>query len=427
MRARERKQLYSSSRFPSRSADLWVPSVACASSECPYARFDPEQSSTFWDTGQAFSIEYGTGSASGTFAVDAVEVGGARVDQQQFGLANKTANIILPSSDPTAANGILGIGYPALTSTGAATPYDPFVFSLAKQGLIAEPVFSVYMGSIYDPGWAGEIVFGGLDQAKVKKDQGVKYAPVARLAMDGIFDHNGIYAYWMVYGQSLRVLDEEDNDDVVLDASLGQTRGVIIDTGTTLTYMQLELVEPIVLALAGSENNVVLDESSGTFIVNCALQDTQKRLEIGIGAGLRAVNPDTLLRVSLSMQELIIPLDSDSLQDAKLCMFGIAPWIDDQQASLSSSGIILLGDSVLRSLYLVFDMGQNRIGFGGATNTTGAVAGESLNTTLEDNEPIRWGKQTQEKQFSLATTTHSLHGSLLLLLLLFIVQSFPIF
>ncbi|KAI8150368.1 aspartic peptidase domain-containing protein [Fennellomyces sp. T-0311] len=360
------------------SADLWVPSTACPQPECPYARFDKTLSSTFNETNNPFKIVYGTGNANGSYAIDTVEIGGIRVQSQQFGLANSTENIILMpdgynidlepnDTSDLAANGILGIGYPELTSS--SQPYNPFVFNLAQQGLIDQPLFSIYMGSLYDPGWSGEIMFGGIDETKYTGQ--VLYTPVARL---GSKSDAGIFAYWMVYGQSVRVLDDNyltnTSEKIKLDAPFDiqeQPRGVIIDTGTTLTYMDQALAEQIVLAMAGEEN-VILDATSGTFIVNCALQTTAQRLEFGFAPPHQPQQPT--LRISVSMRDLIIPLDSDSLEDAELCMFGVAPWVGDSTASLSTSGMILVGDSVLRSLYLVFDMDKNQIGFASAIRSS---------------------------------------------------------
>lgn len=365
------------------SADLWVPSITCPKESCPYTRYNDSLSSTFMETQEEFDIAYGTGSANGTYAIDTVEIGGARVDRQQFGLVKVTENVILmpddatfeildeDEDDPVAANGILGIGYPELTSSEHA--YDPFVFSLAKRGLIPQPLFSIYMGSIYDDGWAGEIIFGGIDESKYNGQ--LLYAPVARLG--GLGSSHSFYAYWMVYGQAIRVLDNNANDSPpLMNERFSDTRGVIIDTGTTLTYMAPALAEQIVLAVAGSNNNVILDATSGIFIINCDLKKTDRRVEFGIGSHLRAQS--SLMRISLAARDLIIPLDSDSLDDAELCMFGIAPWVGDSTASLSTSSMILVGDSILRSLYLVFDMDRNRIGFAPAVNSSVVVSKGSV-------------------------------------------------
>ena len=324
------------------------------------------------------------------------------------------------TTDHLTTNGILGIGYPKLTSSDES--YNPFVFNLVEQGVIGQPVFSIFMNSIYDHGWSGEIMFGGIDSTKYKGE--LLYTPVARLtgSNKNREEVSGIYAYWMVYGQSVRVLtssttmmnngsgknhsidntnksdnvqqnDNYSNNNIILDESLGseeRPRGVIIDTGSTLTYMDQALAERIVLAMAGQEN-VTMDATSGTFLVNCALQSTSQRLELGFAPPYYIHPPDNnttgsspssstqqeqlyrILRISLSMRDLIIPLDSDSLDNSRICMFGIAPWAGDSTVSLSFSGMILVGDSILRSMYLVFDMQKNQIGFAAAMNSSGII------------------------------------------------------
>ncbi|KAG2218085.1 hypothetical protein INT45_004834, partial [Circinella minor] len=429
------------------SADLWVPSAHCLQLECPYARFDQTMSTSFNNITTTTMTMNNNSSATGCYAIDTVEIGGARVKNQQFGLANSTKNVILmpnehttdnDSNDDTnylAANGILGIGYPKLTSFDES--YNPFVFNLAEQGLIDQPVFSIFMNSMYDHGWSGEIMFGGIDSTKYKGE--LLYTPVARLANSkNQEEDSSIYAYWMVYGQSVRVLSSlstmmnnssrnsniidntNDTDDdtvqrnnndsdsnIVLDVSFTSDehpRGIIIDTGTTLTYMEQALAEHIVLTMAGQEN-VILDATSNAFIINCAVQSISQRLELGFAppypnhpldnstTASTSTQQDQdqqyqTLRVSLSMRDLIIPLDSNSLDNAEICMFGIAPWAGDGTASLSSSGMILVGDSILRSMYLVFDMEKNQIGFAAAVNSSGVVYRDTSPSSSSPQGPL---------------------------------------
>lgn len=374
-----------------------MPSAACPTKECPYARFDPSQSSTYQRTNRPFNIAYGTGSANGTYVIDAVQVGGVRVSQQQFGLVSTTESIILQGDKNTAANGILGIGYPELTSSSST--YDPFVFNMAKQGLIPEAIFSIHMGSLYDSGWSGEIVFGGINHDRLKGQ--VKYAPVARLDIQD----KPTYAYWMLYGSGVRVIvdngsadssDDYEQENAASDPSellrvpFPEARGVIIDTGTTLTYMESTLAEQIVLSIAGPDH-AVFDDTSGTFVVDCALASNhpprpRALMELSFA---RNTSNESVLRLRLPVRDLMIPLDTDELETASLCMFGIAPWKGEGAMALSNAGMILIGDSILRSTYLVFDMAKNQIGIAPAINSSAAVTGsidyDSLRPVQKDD------------------------------------------
>ncbi|KAI7887375.1 acid protease [Lichtheimia hyalospora FSU 10163] len=369
------------------SSDLWIPSTECPLQLCPLARYDPTQSSTYEDTGEPFRITYGIGNANGSYARDTVHLGQLQVEKQQFGLAKLTDNIVAPGQDMEAiaandmdndhmSNGIFGLGYPGLT---AAKKYDPFVFSLAKQGLLNEPVFSIHMGSLFDKGWAGDLLLGGIDSTKYRGN--LVYAPV-RPGSSG-----EPLTYWMCHGQGIRLLDGTSSNGTVLDFSFTQTtRGFIIDTGTTLTYMDKDMAEPLVEAVAGT--NVVLDDASGTFIVPCRLAKRKSQnlhLELVLSNSETPVD-DPPVRLHVPVTDLFIPLDGDSLDTATQCMFGIAPWVkneedNDTATKLGNRGLVLVGDTVLRATYLVFDMGQDRIGFAQAIGSSSRVSGTSFTNT----------------------------------------------
>jgi hypothetical protein len=264
-------------------------------------------------------------------------LGNAHVPQQQFGLATSTSNLILNTSTPS--NGILGLGYPALTRS--KTKYDPFIFQLAKHGLIERPIFSVSMGPIHTKGWSGEILLGGTNPDKYQGD--IEYERVL---------NQGENTYWMVGGRSIQIQKETTQSETILNATFPSVRGMIIDTGTTLTYVDHALAEEIMHMVAGDSNNVVLDQMSGTYIVDCQIGgDSATTYFINF-----VMDGGTVL--SVPVKNLILPLEDG------LCMFGIAPWMSTGTSlKMDQKGWILIGDSVLRSSYLVFDMENHQIGF----------------------------------------------------------------
>ncbi|KAI7904813.1 aspartic peptidase domain-containing protein [Cokeromyces recurvatus] len=346
------------------SADLWVPSSNCPKSSCPFSRFDSSKSSTFKLLNEPFSIQYGIGSVNGTYATDTVTVGGATVSNQQIGLAYRTEDIMTPNPSNIEANGILGMGYPALTQsyTNDENSYNPFVFNLAAQKIIKEPIFSIFLNSITQPNWSGEIVFGGTDESKYNGD--IMYVPVAGLTTES-FTNSMNYYYWMVYAQGLRVTGSQMGSNP--SWRLREIGAFILDTGTTLTYLPTSVATDVVSAMAG-EGNYVLDSQSGVFIVDCATAKSSARFQLEISQQAGFSNNPVILSVPAS--ELVIPVDGATADTAQVCMFGIAP--------LSNSGSIgsnmyLVGDSVLRSAYMVFDMGQNRVGLASSKGTNGQV------------------------------------------------------
>ncbi|KAI8149029.1 aspartic peptidase domain-containing protein [Fennellomyces sp. T-0311] len=373
------------------SADLWIPSSQCPQDACPLARFNDSRSNTFTNTSQPFNIVYGIGAANGTYVRDTVQVGRLQVKDQVFGLAHQTDNIVAPGLSAEdrhelltdhddddrheIANGIFGLGYPELAASSSNQNY-PFVFNLALQGLIAEPVFSINMGSIFDDGWSGEILFGGIDP---KYKDRITYSPVVS------FQQGAPHTYWMSHGHGIRLFNQENNS-VIVDHKFQEKRGFIIDTGTTLTYMDQAIADQLVKAAAGPDR-VVLDNASGTYIVPCSIYTSPTRLELDL---VPEGNNTDVLRIGVPIRDLVIPLDDDDLDEATQCMFGIAPWLAGEKSAqqIGNQGFVLVGDTVLRSTYLVFDMGHNRIGFAAAQGRAG-VTRESLHDNKSESSPSR--------------------------------------
>lgn len=369
-----------------------MPSTACPASNCPFSRFSSASSSSFKSLNKPFGIQYGIGSVNGTYATDTVTVGGATIPNQQFGLASITRDILQPhtavGNDPSSnntnaveANGILGMGYPSLTQANSQGEgaYNPFVFNLAAQGIIKQPVFSIFLNSISKTGWAGEITLGGIDTTKFDGD--LTYLPVASLTSKsstvpgGNSSSNAGYYYWMVYGQGLGVTNS--NTGTNPSWKLREVGAYILDTGTTLTYLPTSVATEIVTAFAGPKG-FALDKQSGVFIVDCTTSQSPARFELVMSQSSKvSANP---LVLSVPANELVIPIDTTDVTTATMCMFGIAP--------LGGSGGIganmyLIGDSVLRSAYMVFDMGQNRVGLAATKNIGGTlrINGTTTSTT----------------------------------------------
>ncbi|ORZ21107.1 aspartic peptidase domain-containing protein [Absidia repens] len=387
------------------SADLWIPSTACPSNTCPYTRFDSSASSTFKNSNTPFSIQYGIGAVNGTYSTDTVTIAGAQVTNQQFGLASSTSDILttgesmggpgsgVPSenstsgSDKPTGNGILGLGYPSLTastSNGRSSSYNPTVFNMVDQKVIANPIFSIYMNKESEAGWAGEVIFGGTDQSKYTGD--LVYLPVAPLSAAGS-SSRGNYYYWMVYGQGIAVKGTGSNDtdrsysfsggSSSSSSSSSSNSGVgafILDTGTTLTYLPEQITQSIISSVAGGSSGYKLDVQSQIYYIDCTKASSSATVELQMSQSSEvSSNPVTL---SVPVSNLVIPLDADTADQARLCMFGIAPMQASSQGGIGSS-MLLIGDSFLRAAYMVFDMGQNRIGLAAANGLGGAVNGVS--------------------------------------------------
>ncbi|KAI8060021.1 aspartic peptidase domain-containing protein [Gongronella butleri] len=366
------------------SADLWVPSSQCPASQCPFSRFNSGNSSSFQSSGSSFNIQYGIGSVNGTYAIDTVSVGGINVSNQQFGLATSTADILTnpqSSSDGTGksssmqSNGILGLGYPQLTAQASKTgkPYNPVVFNMVSQNLISQPVFSIYMNSLTAD--SGEIVFGGVDNTKFTGN--LVYLPVVAMSQSALTS-TGTYYYWMVYGQSIGVTGGQRDTTVNFTTSASSSKtgsssnkALIFDTGTTLTYLPTAMAEQLMSSIT---SNYEYDAASGVYAVDCALQNSNASFVLSMASSSSPTTSPVTLTIPVS--SMVIPVTNN------VCMFGLARM--DSTSAIGNT-MYLIGDSFLRSAYLVFDMGQNRIGIAAANGVGGSVNGVTASSTSAAN------------------------------------------
>ncbi|ORX54614.1 Asp-domain-containing protein [Hesseltinella vesiculosa] len=365
------------------SADLWVPSSSCPTSACPFDRFSSGNSSTFQDLGVNFTIQYGIGKAAGSYAQDTVTIGGIAVPKQQFGLATSSQDILTnpnsvsspggSGSGSVNSDGILGMGYPLLTAEASASgkSYNPVIFNMVQQKLISQSLFSIYMNTVSSEGWAGEVLFGGIDSSKYTGN--LVYLPVVTLSSSGL--SSGNYYYWMVYGQSISVTG--GNSDVTVNfnstssSSSAINKALILDTGTTLTYLPTAITQQLMNALT---TKYKYDSSSGVFVVDCSLQQSNASFVLAMSnTASPSANPVTL---TVPVKSLVIPVTSSQ------CMFGVAP-MDSSSSSANSIGstMYLIGDSFLRSAYMVFDIGNNRVGLAAANGVGGAVNGVTASSS----------------------------------------------
>lgn len=345
------------------------------------------------------------GNVNGTYVTDTVSVGGATIKSQQFGLASNTQSILTnqntvttsianvsnkitslsastnSSSTPT-ANGIFGLGFPKLTaaSSKGQGAYNPFVFNLVSEGIISSPVFSIYLNDASSTGWVGEIIFGGTDESKYSGN--LTYLPVMSLSSSkkkrsNLPDNSSKY-YWMVGAQGFAVTDAS-NSSKTLNVTFPNVGGYILDTGTTLTYLPSSMAKQVVEAVAGS-NGYSLDSSSGSYIVDCNAAKSTTQFELKMTASNSVTDDPVVLSVPAS--SLVIPLDGKTAATSNYCLFGIAP-----TSSSLGDNLYLVGESLLRSTYLVFDMGNNRVGLAAANGANGSIRGVSAN--FETSNAVR--------------------------------------
>ncbi|XP_036384652.1 pepsin A-like isoform X2 [Megalops cyprinoides] len=284
--------------FDTGSSNLWVPSVYCNSAACNnHRKFVPSQSSTYRYAGRPLSIQYGTGSMTGFLAYDTVQVGGIVDTNQIFGLSQSEA----PFMAHMAADGILGLAFPSISSSGATPVFD----NMWKQGLVSQDLFSVYLTSNSQSG--SVVTFGGIDPSYYTGS--IVWIPLSS------------ETYWQITMDSVTI-----NGNTV--ACNGGCQA-IVDTGTSLIVGPNNDISNINQGVGASVYN-------GDARVNCNSINSMPDVTFNIhGHAFTISASDYVRQVNL------------------ICRTGFGN---------GGSNLWILGDVFIRQYYSIFDRAQNLVG-----------------------------------------------------------------
>jgi hypothetical protein len=137
--------------FDTGSSDIWVGSSNCTSCR-PSQRFKSSDSSTYHYVGNPWALTYADSSnVYGFTAKDAITLDGHHSVNQTIGLANNESQSFFQLAS---IDGIFGLGFPALSFTGAVMAP---VVQMYKQGEIDKAVVGVWLGRAIEGG-GGELV-----------------------------------------------------------------------------------------------------------------------------------------------------------------------------------------------------------------------------------------------------------------------------
>ncbi|KAL6246084.1 hypothetical protein RBB50_007237 [Rhinocladiella similis] len=341
------------------SSDTWVPSLdadTCADDGCSdFGAFNKNASSSYRlieDEAGTFMIVYADGSySSGDYFTDVMAF------NKNITLKNTTMAL---ANDTTLTEGLLGIG---LRSNEASLENEePFSFptvpeQLRNQGHIDRVAYSLYLDS-YDDN-TGSILFGGIDSSKHTGEL---------LALPLSKDSEGNYTEFLIALTQISIHDGKSTR-ALTDSKFNAP--ALLDSGTTDSYLPQSIFDALSDGLGATEDN-----SSGYAYVPCAYRKSNVSVIYTFG-GTDGVN------VSVPLSELIAEqIEDDSAYEngTPACSLNFDP-TDDENG-------VILGDSFLRSAYVVYDLenkiialGQAKLGGKAAANNT-AITDIPKGTTL---------------------------------------------
>ena len=315
------------------SSDLWVEvstSRSCQNipNDCAAkGTYTNASSSTYQYVNSDFFIEYVSGNvAMGDYGLETFEIGGsfssfifllmvgARVENLQFGLG-LVANI---------TPGIMGIGYPAIEAISVfknLTAYPNLIDQMHCQGLVASRTYSLWLNDL--DASTGTILFGGVD---LHKFQG----PLQTLPIN--FDHGDLAEFFITLTGITLTPPTGCGCPTAMGPSSAYPVNVLLDSGTTFTFLP-----PDIVAAIASYVGATFDEISGLYLLpECTSEFDSTFLDFDFSG----------VKISVSFSELFF-----QFSDVPGCVLGIL----DQ-----SAGCGTLGDSFLRSAYVVYDLVSRR-------------------------------------------------------------------
>ncbi|KJZ76097.1 hypothetical protein HIM_04553 [Hirsutella minnesotensis 3608] len=333
------------------SSDLWVNtgvSELCQSRGSPCAEsgtYNANSSSSYQYVGSYFNISYVDGSgASGDYVTDTMSLFGQQVKTVQFGVGYQS----------TSPQAVLGIGYMANEASVARlqmSQYQNLPARMVSEGIISSKAYSLWLNDI--DAQDGTILFGGIDKGRFQEP--LVSVPIQKVGKQ--------FAEFYITMTGLSIGNTATADKIAL--------AVLLDSGSSFTYLPSDITNSIYKTL-----NAKFEQRSGVAYVPCSLRNQDATFKF------RFSDP---AEVDVPLRELVI--DPAQLPQGRAvnfgdgvpaCYLGILP---------SDNSISVLGDTFLRSAYVVYDLDNNKI----------SLAKTRFNATTSDIQAIGKGNDAVPK------------------------------
>jgi len=288
------------------SSDLWVTAMGWTGSG--KHRFDPSKSSTYQKVPGTWTIQYGSGSASGTKAQDVVcfDQTDYCYAKQIFGLATQMG---VQAQQPI--DGICGMAFESISSIRTPDPWMNIITRSAK--MPPHPWFTVWLEELKGSPMGkkgGAFTFGDYDMVNCASS--CDWVPLS-------------HELWY----------EFEIDGVGSGSFSGRSASAISDTGTSFLIGPQSDIQQIATNLGGQ-----YDGSQGLYKVPCDTSGNTKTIDVKINGK----------KYPIKAKDYTVSFDND-----QTCYLAIAG------ADLGNPQWIL-GDTFIRSWCNAYDMQGKRVG-----------------------------------------------------------------
>ena len=352
------------------SSDLWTNTLSsrvcqlrgqpCSAS----GTYNANSSSTYKFVSSDFNVTYIDGSgATGDYATDTLSIGGKTLESLQFGIGYNSGS----------AQGILGIGYAAneaQANRNGKQPYSNLPQAMVDAKLIQSSAYSLWLDDLESS--TGSILFGGVDSDKYTGS--LQTLPVEKV--------QGQYIQFVITISGMALVQNGINQSL----SNSLPTPVILDSGSSLTYLPDSLTNDIYTAL-----NVQYSQQQGAGLCDCNLANGNITLDFTF----------TSPTISVPIRELVINPYATAQPESQTsrkrqifsnggsdCIFGIIP---------SGGTTAVLGDTFLRSAYVVYDLVNNQI----------SLAQTNFNATSSNVRAIGTGSSSVPDATAVSNVVHA--------------------
>ncbi|CAK7212630.1 hypothetical protein SBRCBS47491_001532 [Sporothrix bragantina] len=291
-------------------------------------QFVAADSSTLVDSETYQTLAYGRGQAEIDYVLDNIVVPGSgsnsTLKQVQFGVAVSSDDAAVP---------ICGVGF----GNNYNLEYNNIIDEMALQGITNSRTLSLALGSatsdngrepVSDNIGNGIVIFGGVD---TKKFAGPLYKYTNLPPQSG--DPGQPWRYWIQLDSVGFTSAGKTSSSAYKDSSLP----IVLDSGSSLSYLPQGIMDSLAKSFG------VKAQSDGSLIVDCDAGSKGGYVDFTFGS----------LVISIPLSDFIWEAQ------AGICAVGALP---------SSDTTALLGDTFLRSAYVLFDQDHQNIYMAQAAN-----------------------------------------------------------